>query len=81
MLFAIFNSKGLGNFKVRPNHTILKGMDADKSKVFSSINAMKFVTHNYQKKLLFQEIPAPKKVLFMKKQLLRIRTALKKYIL
>ena len=25
---AIFNNKGLGNFKVRPNHTIFKGMDA-----------------------------------------------------
>ena len=27
-LFAIFNNKGLGNFKDRPNHAILKGMDA-----------------------------------------------------
>ena len=27
-LFAIFNNKGMGNFKVRPNHTMLKGMDA-----------------------------------------------------
>ena len=27
-LFAIFNNKGLENIKVRPNHTILKGMDA-----------------------------------------------------
>ena len=26
-LFAIFNNKGLGNFKVRPNHNALKGMD------------------------------------------------------
>ena len=25
---AIFNNKGLGNFKVRPNHSMLKGMDA-----------------------------------------------------
>ena len=28
MLFAVFNNKGFGNFKVRPNHTILKEMDA-----------------------------------------------------
>ena len=26
-LFAIFNNKGLGNFKVRPTHTMLKRMD------------------------------------------------------
>ena len=26
-LFAIFNNKGLENFKVRPNHNALKGMD------------------------------------------------------
>ena len=26
--FAILNNKGLENFKVRPNHSILKGMDA-----------------------------------------------------
>ena len=24
-LFAILKNKGLGNFKVRPNHTVLKG--------------------------------------------------------
>ena len=28
MLFAVFNNKGLGNFKVIPNHTILKEIDA-----------------------------------------------------
>ena len=28
-LFGIYNNKGLGNFKIIPNHTILKGMDAD----------------------------------------------------
>ena len=28
MLISIFNIKGLGNIKVRPNHAILKGMDA-----------------------------------------------------
>ena len=49
-LFAIFSNKELGNFKVRPNHTILKGMDAGLWKVFSSLNAMKLVTQNYQKK-------------------------------
>ena len=27
-LFAIFNNKGLGNVKVRPNHNILKGVNA-----------------------------------------------------
>ena len=27
-LFAIFNNKGLRNFKIRPNHCILKRMDA-----------------------------------------------------
>ena len=27
-LFIIFNNKGLGNFKVRQNHSIHKGMDA-----------------------------------------------------
>ena len=26
-LFAIFNNKGLGNFEVKSNHSILKGMD------------------------------------------------------
>ena len=28
MLFAIFNNKGSGSFKVRSNHSTLKGMDA-----------------------------------------------------
>ena len=27
-VFAIFNKKRLGNLKVRPNHKILKGMNA-----------------------------------------------------
>ena len=27
-LFAIFNNKELGNFKVRPNHSTPKGVDA-----------------------------------------------------
>ena len=27
-LFVIFNNKGLGNFKVRPNPALLKGMRA-----------------------------------------------------
>ena len=66
-LFAIFNNKELGNFKVRPNHTILKEMDAGLWKVFSSLNAMKLVTQIYQKKRLFQEISTPKKVPFLKK--------------
>ena len=50
-LFAIFSSKGLGNFNVRPNHTALKEMDAGYCKVFSSINDVKLVTKNYQKKV------------------------------
>ena len=29
ILFAIFNNKELGNFRVRPNNSILKGMDDD----------------------------------------------------
>ena len=49
-LFAICNNKELGNFKVRPNHTMLKEMDAGLWKVFSSLNTMKLVTQNYQKK-------------------------------
>ena len=62
-LFAIFINKGLANFKVRPNYNILKGMDADWSKVFSSI------TQNYirnYKSETFQKIPAPKKITQLK---------------
>ena len=46
-LFAIFKNKEWGNFKVRPNHTMLKEMDAGLWKVFSSLNAMKLVTQTY----------------------------------
>ena len=28
-LYAIFNNKGLGNFRVRPKHSVLKEMDAN----------------------------------------------------
>ena len=49
-LFAIFSNKQLENFKVRPNHTMLKEMDAGLWKVFSNLNTMKLVTQNYQKK-------------------------------
>ena len=49
-LFAIFNNKELGNFKVRPSHTVGKEIDAGLWKVFSSLNAVKMVTQNYQKK-------------------------------
>ena len=48
-LLAIFNNKGLVNFKNRPNHSILKGMNAVQWNVFSSINAMQLVMQNYQK--------------------------------
>ena len=53
MLFAIFNNKEKGSFKIRPNHTRLKKMNAVSWKVFSSINAMNVVTQNYPKKWLF----------------------------
>ena len=44
-LFAICNSNCLGNFKVGPNHVILKVMDAGSWKVFPSMNAMELVKH------------------------------------
>ena len=44
----LFSAMKLEIFKVRLNDTL------------KSINAMKLVTQNYQKKWLFQEIPAPK---------------------
>ena len=43
-LFAIFNSKELRNFKVRPTHSKLKGMDDDSWKAFSGINATNLAT-------------------------------------
>ena len=34
LLFAMFNNKEMGNFKVRPNHTMLKEMGAGLWKSF-----------------------------------------------
>ena len=48
--------------------SIPKEMDAGLWMVFSSLNAMKLVTQNYQKKcFFFEEIPVPKKVPLLKK--------------
>ena len=79
-LFAIFINKRFGNFNVRPNHTVLKEMDAGYWKVFSSMNDMKLVTQYYQKKVsLFKEYLLLKsssfaKVAVRKKHLLRKST-------
>ena len=79
-LFAIFSSKGLGNFNVRPNHTALKEMDAGYCKVFSSINDVKLVTKNYQKKVSpFRKYLLLKSCSF-EKVAVRKETLLKKYI-
>ena len=65
-LFPIFNNNELGNFKVRPNHTILIGIEDVLCEVLSSLNAMNLVTQNYQKKWLFHEYLPLKWFLFWK---------------
>ena len=56
----------MGNFKVRPNHTILIGIEDVLCEVLSSLNAMNLVTQNYQKKWLFHEYLPLKWFLFWK---------------
>ena len=49
MLFAIFNKKEKGSFKIRPNHTRPKRNECRLMESTSSINAMEMVTQIYPK--------------------------------
>ena len=49
MLFAIFNKKEKGSFKIRPNHMRPKRNECRLVESTSSINAMEMVTQIYPK--------------------------------
>ena len=62
-MIAFIKNERLGNFPVRPNHTMLKGMNVGLCIVISSINSVKLVTQNYEKKVtLFSKYVLLKKV-------------------
>ena len=66
-MFAIFDNKNWEISKSDLTILYLNGIDTSLLNVFSSLNFMKLVTQNYQKKGLCHEIPAPKKVPLLKK--------------
>ena len=67
-VLGIFNNKGLKNFNVRPNHTILS---RNRCWLMKSLYKFKCYEIGYaelsEKRESFQEIPAPKKVTLLKK--------------
>ena len=79
MLFATVNNKGLGNFKVKLNHSILKGMDVSQWKVFSSINAMQNYATGYAE--LSGKVTVLQKYLLLKNSYSEKVAVLKKYLL